>query len=222
MKKTFFAALAATMAMVSAPASAVTTVDGTAAGSASGGPLVPVLFEEITNPVTGQNVGDDPFNLPSLFFMREATNINVGPLSSIVSLSADTMVDSFYILFDPETTNPASTVVGEITFGQDILAIITDTDDLEATDSRFGRTDVDYRNDPFRGLEGNDSASFLDDTLNVEYVATSPGDFIRVLTVAAPVPEPSTWLMLLLGFGLVGGALRAQREKLGIQAKFAI
>lgn len=222
MKKTVLAALAAVMAVVSSPASAVTTVDGVASGSAAGGSPTPVLFEEILNPVTGQNLGDDPFDLPTLFFMREATNINVGPLSSIVNLSADTVVDSFYILFDPVTTRPSSTVVGEIIFGEDILAIITDTDDLIATDSRFGRPGVDYGTESARGLEGNDSASFLDNELNVEFVASSPGDFIRVLTVAAPVPEPSTWLMLLLGFGLVGGALRAQREKLGVQAKFAI
>ncbi|MEM6826524.1 MAG: PEPxxWA-CTERM sorting domain-containing protein [Pseudomonadota bacterium] len=221
MKKTILAALAAGMAMVSAPASAVTTVDGTASGSTAGGPLAPVLFEEL-NPVTGQNVGVDPFDLPSLFFLRERTNVTVGSLSSLVNLSADTVVDSFYILFDPASTNPATTLFGEVVFGEEILAIITDTDDLEDTDSAFGLNTVNYGTSDFRGLEGNDDASFVGNELTVEFVATSPGDFIRVLTVAAPVPEPSTWLMLLLGFGLVGGALRAQREKLGVQAKFAI
>ena len=29
--------------------------------------------------------------------------------------------------------------------------------------------------------------------------------------IAAAVPEPSTWLMMILGFGLVGGALRRRR-----------
>lgn len=37
---------------------------------------------------------------------------------------------------------------------------------------------------------------------------------LRIGTAAvAPVPEPSTWAMLILGFGLVGGALRAARKQ---------
>ena len=147
MKKTILAALAAGMAMVSAPASAVTTVDGTASGSTAGGPLAPVLFEEL-NPVTGQNVGVDPFDLPSLFFLRERTNVTVGSLSSLVNLSADTVVDSFYILFDPASTNPATTLFGEVVFGEEILAIITDTDDLEDTDSAFGLNTVNFPKAP--------------------------------------------------------------------------
>jgi hypothetical protein len=33
--------------------------------------------------------------------------------------------------------------------------------------------------------------------------------------LTSPVPEPATWTMLILGFGLVGSALRAQRRKTG-------
>ena len=31
-------------------------------------------------------------------------------------------------------------------------------------------------------------------------------------TVAAPAPEPQTWLMMIVGFGLVGGALRRRQQ----------
>jgi len=34
---------------------------------------------------------------------------------------------------------------------------------------------------------------------------------LRSITVASPNPEPSTWAMLILGFGLSGAALRARR-----------
>jgi hypothetical protein len=37
-------------------------------------------------------------------------------------------------------------------------------------------------------------------------------DVSVVLDSIASVPEPSTWAMLILGFGLVGGALRQQRR----------
>jgi len=33
-------------------------------------------------------------------------------------------------------------------------------------------------------------------------------------TVATPVPEPQTWLMLLVGMGLVGAAVRAKTIRL--------
>ena len=34
----------------------------------------------------------------------------------------------------------------------------------------------------------------------------------QAFLVSTPVPEPATWAMLILGFGLVGGALRGQRR----------
>ncbi len=35
------------------------------------------------------------------------------------------------------------------------------------------------------------------------------------------VPEPSTWAMLLLGFGLVGGTMRAKRRKQNVSVSYA-
>lgn len=41
-----------------------------------------------------------------------------------------------------------------------------------------------------------------------------PGGEIRgQLIAAAPVPEPATWGLMLLGFGFVGGAMRSARRK---------
>lgn len=40
----------------------------------------------------------------------------------------------------------------------------------------------------------------------------------QVFLAAAPVPEPSTWALLITGFGLVGGAMRRRRQG---QAAFA-
>lgn len=39
----------------------------------------------------------------------------------------------------------------------------------------------------------------------------------QAFLVSTPVPEPSTWAMLILGFGLVGGALRGQRRTIAIR-----
>lgn len=53
---------------------------------------------------------------------------------------------------------------------------------------------------------------------------TRAGDFgIDNLTIAAStaVPEPSTWIMMLLGFGLIGSALRASKRRQKISVSYA-
>lgn len=40
-------------------------------------------------------------------------------------------------------------------------------------------------------------------------------------TAASAVPEPGTWLMMLVGFGLLGGALRRKRQTIGARINFA-
>lgn len=40
-------------------------------------------------------------------------------------------------------------------------------------------------------------------------------------TAASAVPEPGTWLMMLVGFGLLGGALRRKKQTTGARINFA-
>lgn len=42
-----------------------------------------------------------------------------------------------------------------------------------------------------------------------------------VSQLAAAVPEPATWAMMLLGFGLVGGAMRSRRKDPKVRVSFA-
>ena len=55
-----------------------------------------------------------------------------------------------------------------------------------------------------RGFEGNnsDTYSIFGSSLDVTMYVTEPGDWIRVVTSAAEVPEPGT--LVLLGTGLLG------------------
>jgi len=48
--------------------------------------------------------------------------------------------------------------------------------------------------------------------INGEYLGTSTGSLGGNLNFAA-VPEPATWLMMILGFGLVGGVMRRKQEQ---------
>lgn len=40
-------------------------------------------------------------------------------------------------------------------------------------------------------------------------------------TAASAVPEPGTWLMMLVGFGMLGGALRRKKQTTGARINFA-
>jgi hypothetical protein len=70
---------------------------------------------------------------------------------------------------------------------------------------------VTYLNPDLRGLEDGDIATFTGNRVNTNLSASSPGDYIRVLTVSRAVPEPATWAMLILGFGAAGSAIRRRR-----------
>lgn len=58
--------------------------------------------------------------------------------------------------------------------------------------------------------DGNSSWNYFVDIGDAKFSAT----FI------AAVPEPSTWIMMIAGFGLIGGALRRQRSKVKVNYAF--
>ena len=108
-------------------------------------------------------------------------------------------------------------MVGTVDFDSNILAIITSTGTLAASDF-LAKTGVNYLNPGNRGLEVGDSVTIngpreiLFDTF-----ASSPGDYVRVLTEFSPtaaVPEPSSFA--LLGLGLIGLALFRKRQGAGV------
>ncbi len=56
----------------------------------------------------------------------------------------------------------------------------------------------------------------LDDAGNI-YLVSDDGDgpnqsFLVKLGYSAPVPEPATWAMMIVGFGLVGGTMRSRQK----------
>lgn len=63
---------------------------------------------------------------------------------------------------------------------------------------------------------GTGSAAANHDVINWEF-----RDVFAPIDVDGAVPEPSTWAMMLLGFGFVGGAMRAARRRLKLTASYA-
>ena len=203
MKKVALTAGLIAMASFAAPASAAVVV-GEVTGGNSGGE-----FEEV-EPGAGYTVGSNNQQSPNLFAFDEEQGAVL--TADIAGITAGTLVDSHYVFFDPAGN---STVEGTITFDEEILAIITSSGDLFATDY-LGNPVVNYISGGLRGLENGDTATFSGNTVTVSFRASSPGDYIRVLTrgeFTGAVPEPTTWAMLILGFLGIGGAMRRRNAK---------
>ncbi len=209
--------VASMMLAISIPAAATITSGTVTGGTAltSGGTFVK-LTVPLANPFgPPDSVGNDSFQSPNLYGFDEDQNILLtAPLTVNVGASpipAGTIVASHYVFFDP---GPTLHVVGTVDFDAPILGIITTTTQLAASDF-LANTGVDYLNPSARGLEAGDSVTISGtDQILFDTVASSPGDYVRVLTAfspAAAVPEPGaaeTMAAGLLGIGLLAGLRR--------------
>ena len=176
-------------------------VSGNVTGGNAGGSFVEL------SPAPGFTVGNNNQQNPNLNAFDEVQNLTLA--ADVAGIMAGTRVSSHYVFFDPQ---PSRSIVGNVTFDGAILAVITATGDLLASDALFGRPGVTYLNPAARGLEAGDTFSVVGNTLGVNWTASSPGDYIRVLTAAAG-PEPGIWAMLLFGFFATGSALRNSRKQ---------
>jgi len=208
-------------AVISIPAYA-TIVSGEVTGGTSfdmGGEFI-----NLTVPFTESNpdntVGDDTFQTPHLYGFDEGQNISVtsdinvdiladgmgGGIGAGIIASGST-VASHYIFFDPVTF---INQLGTVSFDSDIIAIITSSGNLSASDFLIN-TGVNYLNPGLRGLEGGDSVTISGlRSIAIDWTASTPGDYVRVLTdfsPAAVVPVPAAaWLFATFVFGLFGAS----------------
>ena len=206
--KKLMAAIALLVFTTSVPATAE-IIGGTVTGGSAftaGGTFVK-LTVPLANPFGPPNsVGSDTFQSPNLFGFDEDQNILLAaPLTVDVGSSpipAGTLVASHYIFFDP---GPSQQIIGTVDFDADVLAIMTSTATLAASDF-LANTGVNYLNPSARGLEPGDSVTISGPKqILFDTFASSPGDYVRVLTefspTAAAVPEPGG--LSLLGSGLL-------------------
>jgi hypothetical protein len=210
MEKMLAAAVAGILSLLALADASATIVSGAVTGGTAqtaGGAFVK-LTPPLSNPFGPPNtVGLDTFQSPNLYGFDELQNVTLaGPLSVDVGISpiaAGTIVSSHYILFDP---GPLQHVVGTVDFDADVVGILTSVSDLGASDF-LADPQVTYLNPGGRGLSVGDSVTISGARqIRFDTTASSPGDYVRVLTSATP--EPDTDELLILAFGGLAAFVR--------------
>ncbi|MBX9584881.1 MAG: PEP-CTERM sorting domain-containing protein [Gemmataceae bacterium] len=207
--------------LVAGPAGATIIGGAVTGGTAFGqGGVFVKLTPPLMNPFGPPNsVGNDTFQSPNLFGFDEDQNIFLAaPLATDVGLNpipAGMTVASHYIFFDPER---GTSIVGTVDFDSDVVAIITSRGNLIASDF-LANTGVNYLSPGARGLEAGDSVTISGPRqILFDTRASSPGDYVRVLTEFSPgavVPEPASLVLAGAGAAALAGYARRRRAVAG-------
>ena len=170
----------------------------------------------LSNPLPPANsVGDDTYQDPNLRAFDEEQNILIAGTIQVDVGTNPQMGDevaSHYVYFDP---NGLTSVQGYVDFDADIFGVATSMANMAASDF-LANTGVNYLNPGLRGLEAGDSATI--DPMNprrllVNYVAATPGDYVRVFTKRSPIAASEPAILALMGFGIAGLGLAAHRTR---------
>ena len=167
---------------MAAPVGAVTLSGEVTGGDALGGGFVKLTPEAAL--VVGQDTYQDPnlyaFDEDQNIELTEDTFVDIGGL-----IPAGTGVASHYVFFDPAG---GTRQVGWVEFDSAVLGLATQQGTLARTDF-LANTSVTYLNPSLRGLEWQDRVWIDPDNpfrIWVDWVASSPGDYIRVFTALSP------------------------------------
>ncbi|MBB4155293.1 hypothetical protein GGQ80_003213 [Sphingomonas jinjuensis] len=204
MRKLCFAVLVASSAVIAAPANAVTTVTS---GSVSSAHLFSPAVNLSTTPVTYSVFNGGTFQVTGSGDLSAASG-RTGTLNGSINFSktvgtvlAQTLTDLF-VFSDGNggTYNFSGTTVQTVTF--------SDTPGITTSGSFkvFGSL-----------IDTNLGVGATASTLTISFNSTGSSAYSSSATmsiggVAPAVPEPATWAMMLVGFGMIGAASRYRRR----------
>lgn len=168
-----------------------------------------------------------------LFATAAHAGVPTTPTMALFTFTPDSALQSYNNLaqsfeaplVDPVGVNfPLSNIAVPGNYNAGQINIVNDTYALAPLEAEFyfgGVSDMHFGQvagspDPFLTLNANDTVgTFHFGTYSVPqtYFAGNGG----TLTIS-PVPEPSTWLMMIFGFGLIGFALRNRMGSMNLGA----
>ncbi len=172
-------------------------------------------FLEIAPPASVSN--GNPGSNTNILYFNEMQNVTLGAdlVTDQGTITAGTRIDSHMFFLNREGGRSLVSLSGTLTFATEVLGTISDEDGALMVASDFLGAPTTYTNFNNRGLElgGNnaDSVTFLGNTVTAALNVTQPGDWVRVVTVAA-VPVPAGIALLPLGLGGLA-MLRRRRKK---------
>ncbi len=228
MKRTLLAVglIAGLLPLLMVGTGAATIVGGNVTGGSAftaGGTFVE-LSAPLANPFGAANtVGQDTFDSFNLFGFNEVQNfVLTAPLVVNVGsspLPIGTTVSSHYIFFDPLRLE---TLIGTVNFSSTVIGLLTLQAELIGSNF-LANPGVNYLYPTLVGLETRDLVTITGpNQISLAIGASTPGDFIRVLTADEPlaVPEPSAFLLLSLGVaGMVSFRMWRRTGKSGAESR---
>lgn len=178
---------------------------------------------------TSRAAGSAPFGL-----LTVDAPITIEQIGSLVDLNGDQ--DMQFLIFNADT--------GSNLFASSIQSFIDDglnykwssplsftfnpgiTYSVGATASVGGQFAVDYTTNSIAGFNflsynQNSEGAFGSSVLNTGQNCCDVGTAFRLSAISAPVPEPATWALMLIGFGAVGGAMRSAKRKRNVTVYYA-
>jgi prepilin-type N-terminal cleavage/methylation domain-containing protein len=109
------------------------------------------------------------------------------------SIPAGTVVDVYYVHFDPVGSKHSTITNGRINFTAEILGLIYSTGKLKTSDQHVGKEGVTYpSNQNARGFENNaeqyELTSDMKSFIIHRFISTFPGEVVRIITVTGGAP----------------------------------
>lgn len=191
------------------PASAAVTIEGTVTATThSVDPGLVIFANPLAFPsVTLNNIGD----------FEDRLILNVGTLEGSVNLGEDTR--PYPILVDFNFTSPSGALgaaVSGSTFG--FMIPLTSCGLIAGG---CGRVDWGAPSIFNFGNGGQFSVQLFDGTFGTPGSHDVRGRFTLLSDSTPAVPEPTTWAMMLIGFGFIGGAMRSAKRRQKIALSYA-
>ena len=195
---------AALAILVAFPASAATIV---ASPSGVANPAVTLTFEEV-NPGVGSLVTNQYGNLGVTFSpgLKYSSQTGFPNIEGATLGNFSPYITGPYVLnFSAVQSSAAFALVSNNT--EYLFESLLNGQTLESFTAPVGFGSSSN----FYGFTGSQFDSIRITSLSNDFLLLDNLQFDG--TVMSAVPEPSTWAMMLLGFGLVGGALRSAKRK---------